>query len=158
MATGPIVKVKKAPEKVEKLLDKLNKIANAPDLVSVGFPESKKYPDGTDLLVVAASNEFGTTDGRIPERSFLRAGILEKKNVIKDFWKKGKAAKLLMGELPPEKALSLLGLQGQTIVQNKIRAIQDPPNAESTIARKESSNPLIDTGLMIQSVTYVVEK
>ena len=36
------------------------------------------------LVIYAASNEFGTRDGHIPERSFIRAGVDENDAAIND--------------------------------------------------------------------------
>ena len=51
-----------------------------------------------------------------------------------------------------------LGLRIQRDVQRTIRNLSDPPNSPITIHNKKSSNPLIDTGRLRQSVTYKVVK
>ena len=132
--------------------------------VKVGFPveeEENKTVRGkggeivtsSDLTVaaVATFNEFGTD--KIPERSFIRAGINEKLTEIKAFIE-GQRGELLMGSIAG--ALGRIGTLGQNIIQKKIQSMQDPANAPSTVLRKGSSHPLIDTGQMVQSVRYVV--
>jgi hypothetical protein len=42
----------------------------------------------------------------------------------------------------------------QNDVRKAIRDLDSPPNAESTIKAKGSSNPLIDTGQMINSIRW----
>ena len=42
------------------------------------------------------------------------------------------------------------------IIQDQIRAMQDPPNAPATIKRKGSDSPLQDTDKMLDSVDYEV--
>ena len=51
-----------------------------------------------------------------------------------------------------------LGLGEKVVadVQRKIVALKDPPNAPSTIAKKGSANPLIDTGRLRQSIDFEV--
>jgi hypothetical protein len=102
---------------------------------------------------IASFQEFGTT--RIPERSFLRSTVDEKTDDWVRFTNRLlKRLTALVMDVP--QVLNLLGVRMQSDVQKKIRALRTPPNAPSTIARKKSSNPLIDTGRLIQSVTYQV--
>ncbi|QKN86312.1 neck protein [Yersinia phage vB_YenM_636] len=51
----------------------------------------------------------------------------------------------------------LMGRLGQVVeadVKNAIVSLRTPPNAESTIKQKGSSNPLIDTGQMVNEVRW----
>lgn len=118
------------------------------------------------LVEIAATHEFGSSDGHIPERSFIRSTLyvrsakqLEEKITA--------AAKLVIdGKLDAGKALALLGTFAaseikNTITMNEADAYGEypyPPLADSTIAAKGSSVPLIDTGQLKNSITYVVEK
>ena len=43
-------------------------------------------------------------------------------------------------------------------MQDKITSGSFAPNAESTIKKKGSSKPLVDTGRMRKSVNYVIQK
>ena len=47
---------------------------------------------------------------------------------------------------------------GVGLVQEKIESGSYEPNAPSTIRKKKSDKPLIDTGRMRQSVKYVIRK
>jgi hypothetical protein len=53
--------------------------------------------------------------------------------------------------------LSKLGIMAQGDIQGEITSLSTPPNAPSTIRRKGSSNPLIDSGEMRGAVTYKVD-
>ncbi|MGL4545197.1 MAG: hypothetical protein ACRCUU_06490 [Plesiomonas sp.] len=53
--------------------------------------------------------------------------------------------------------LNKVGLNAQAAVQMYMTELRTPPNAPSTIAQKGSDNPLIDTGALRASVTYVVQ-
>ncbi len=55
-----------------------------------------------------------------------------------------------------DSALELVGQVAQGKVQEYMTNLTTPPNAQSTIKKKGSSNPLIDTGALRQSVTYTV--
>lgn len=153
-------KVKKSGgSKLQKELDKLTRISKQPQQVKVGVPAGgMDYPDGTKLVMVAAVNEFGSVDGRVPERSFLRSTVVNKRNVFRKFWRSQKAKQLLTGETNPNTILEILGQLAQAEVQKAIVEISEPANSEDTIAQKGSSNPLVDTGLLRQSIRYEVDK
>ena len=91
----------------------------------------------------------------IPERSFIRSTFDEKEQE----WYKYSLillSKVLSGQSTAEELCEKMGNVIQKDIQKKIRDIKTPPNAPSTIARKGSNNPLIDTGRLRQSVTYKV--
>lgn len=109
--------------------------------------------EGSDLVMVATYNEFGTET--IPERSFLRSTM----NVNRAKYQKGLQRALeavIDGSLDTDRALGLVGLEIVKDIQTTILELRDPPNAEATIERKGSSNPLIDTGRLRQSIQFDV--
>ena len=114
----------------------------------VGFFKDATYPTGESVAGVAATNEFGFG---VPERPFFR----DANDSVQE-----KLAKTTKSRLEGNKEItnalsSLLGLQHQNEVQLSIERLKDPPNTESTIkAKKGKDNPLIDTGLMLRSVTH----
>lgn len=108
------------------------------------------------LVDVATVNEFGSRDGRIPERSFLRSTI--DRNRTAYLVKLGAAGlrALVGGRAGLVAALHRLGLEVATDVRRTIITLRTPPNAASTVRRKGSDNPLVDTGRLAQSVTWEV--
>ncbi len=113
------------------------------------FGERKK----ADLALIAAANEFGTRDGRIPERSFLRSTFDEQLNNIVKL--KDKLFTMLVNQqIGSVQALALLGQFFQDKVKKKINSNVPPPNAPSTIAAKGSSKTLIDSGQLLQSIQH----
>jgi hypothetical protein len=130
--------------------------------VNVGVPAEAKEDDGTSAALVAAANEFGTTDGRIPERSFMRTGLgggkedqirLNKVNLVR----------IAHGQTDMATALGQLGAMGAGQVKGAIRRSKSlfKPNAPSTIAHKtvngkKGDQPLVDSGNLQQSITWVV--
>lgn len=112
--------------------------------------------DDSELVEHAAANEFGTQDGSIPERSFLRSTVAEHQAKYQKQLDKA-VGDAVDGKAPLAKGLGLLGERAKRDVQRKIRDLKEPPNAALTIALKGSSNPLIDTGRMRQSIDYVIE-
>ena len=109
---------------------------------------------GGDILSRGIYNEFGTKN--IPERSFIRAGYdSKKKNIINDAEKLTR--KVVAMEIKPSTAANLLGDATKGRIQEFAIDLRDPPNAQSTIDAKGSSNPLVDTGQMIGSIDYKVK-
>lgn len=134
---------------------------DAPKTIKVGYPEGTEaatvsYPDGTRVVDVAITNQYGDPFKKIPSRPFLslsRKEIIEKCGPIIEI-----AVKALNDDEPDkfDRMLDTAGSVAAGIVKNTITELRDPPNSEETIARKKSSNPLIDTGLMRQTTTYKV--
>ena len=122
----------------------------------VGFFRSARYPDGTPVAAVAVYNEFGTgtsdePTGRIPSRPFFRQALDSVVPRVSDYVQQNVEAR--SPQLPP--LLDDLGLMLAEEVQDSITRLRLPANAPATVARKGSSNPLIDTGQMRRSVTWV---
>ena len=106
------------------------------------------------VLQVAIFNEFGTD--RIPERSFLRAWFDANRDVIRHKFQLLMRS-VLNGKRTKEDILELIGQWCVGQIQLRIAQGIGPPNAESTIARKGSSTPLIDTGVLRSSISYRVD-
>jgi len=164
--------------RIRRLLE-LKKVTK--ESLKIGVPSSKdmhtqkRDKDGNiivddnatvSILQVAAVNEFGSSDGRIPERSFLRSTISKNKDKYKELGVK--ITKKLVDN--PSKSLykNLLGKLGLIAVQDVQKTIvelSEPENAESTQLKKGRSlgkgkkvdNPLIDTGQLRQSITYIID-
>ena len=127
--------------------------------VTVGFhadtkagaphPNKSKTKRATLTTVeIARINHYGV-EGKIPARPFLDVSIAQKQGDLM-----ARVNSDLRRGLTPDKAMDRLGARAVGIVQKYITDLRTPPNSPRTIARKGSSNPLIDTGLMRQSVTY----
>lgn len=109
------------------------------------------------MVVIAGANEFGANTGRsvIPERPFIR-GTFDKheddieSDCIKVF------GQVVDGNYSAQTGFDALGQDFVGKVQTYLTELSDPPNAPVTIALKGSSNPLIDTGRLRNSITYKV--
>jgi hypothetical protein len=121
--------------------------------VKIGWAQGPKYADGTSVAQVAAWNEFGTET--IPERPALRTGIKRAQPGVRAL-NKANLKGVIDGRMAASRALGLLGEYGKSEVQRAIVAGPWVPNAPSTIRRKGSSKPLIDTSQVLQTVTYQV--
>jgi phage gpG-like protein len=124
--------------------------------VSVGVHEdAPPSEDGVPVAEYAAINEFGSDDGRVPERSFMRSTLDEHE---------AKYARLLAGKV--DQALDgkhlKVGMRevGHEVVRDvraKIESGVGPANAPSTIARKGHGATLVDSGNLSDSITAKVE-
>ena len=117
------------------------------------------YPNGMEVVKVALMNEFGTETS--PERSFFRSAIDENIDKINK-WREEMLDNIFEKDWPVEKALKAIGLRIQILVQNKIKSNVGPENAESTkeakIRKGIAVRTLIESGLMLRSVTFKVTK
>lgn len=115
---------------------------------------------------LAATMEFGSRDGRIPERSFIRSTYDVKLASYKEDLKKLVKA-IYEQKVTIERAL---GLMGAKMSGDMKRAVTTgvgipPPNAPSTLRAKLSKSkpgskkqprPLIDTARMVGALTWLV--
>lgn len=146
-------------------LKKIMQSFEDPPDIAIGFPAGKttsvQYPDGTPVIDVAVYNNYGTfnEDGtvHIPPRPFLDVGGIRASEETKQM-RIALMRKIREGQIDMEHAADMIGAKAAAIMKRTIRDFDDPPNAPSTIAQKKSDNPLIDTGLMMQSVTWDVRK
>ena len=127
--------------------------------VAVGLPAeevgSTVYADGQTVAQVGAQHEYGAG---VPRRSFLRTPFAVKKDDMdkaiakqfEDVFKRGKTA---------EQALGLVGTVAVNIVKGAFltRGYGEWPDiTDNTKEAKGSSQVLIDTGTLRNSITYVV--
>lgn len=149
--------------------------------VKVGvLGDSGEDEDGADMVMIAASNEFGakipvtdkmrgyfawafginlkqsTTVIEIPARSFIRASFDDHSADISKT-KERLWNLVLSGKLDVERALKLLGEEHQAQVQQYMRDLKEPENSDLTKDQKGSSNPLVNESRLISSVRYEVE-
>ena len=117
-----------------------------------GAGEHNKGTAGQTVAEIAWWNEFGTS--RIPARPFLRPTLRKQGGKYKASMKM-LIRSMLLGKIANTKAQAVLGLAAQRDIQKAITDLKDPPNADSTKDQKGSSNPLIDTGQMRQTISWV---
>ncbi len=118
--------------------------------------ESKDGDAGpATLMEVAAIHEFGAPQAHIPQRSFIRAAFDEKEREIRSDL--AKVAKLVVfRKATIEQGLAMLGARIVGYMQKRIASGIEPENAPSTIAKKGSSKPLIDTGQLRNAITFEI--
>lgn len=127
--------------------------------VRVGVLGSKAGAKKGDVTVaqVAEWAEFGIGQ---PERSWLRGWIDAHESEIQARIDK-EYSEVIRGKRSEDQALNRIGLWLQGQIQLNIADFPGngfEPNADSTIERKGSSTPLIDTGQLRSSISYEIEK
>ena len=114
--------------------------------------EKKKPP--ADLIDIAMWNEFGTE--HIPSRPFMRDSVDKHIPAIEHMLKAQEEA--FLNGTSARKVLEGVGLFQKDLVQTEIDQGDFVANAESTIRRKGSDKPLIDTGDMRKLVNFWIGK
>ena len=129
-------------------------------VVGILAANAGREQDGVTVLDKAIWNEFGTMrNGKphVPARSFIRATFdMHRAEAIKRLT--ALLRQVVAGKLTEKVALERFGLWFQGLIQKRIAAGIPPENAASTVKRKGSSKPLIDTGQLRSSVSYAVRR
>lgn len=121
----------------------------------IGELAQKEHNDSdisTGLL--AAYMEYGTAT--IPPRSLVKTPF--KKNEAKYRQMLRTGFKPIAEGLTAEQVLAPIGEFMAKDMQAAVREGIPPPNAPSTIARKESTTPLIETTVLVESISSEVVK
>lgn len=116
---------------------------------------------------VAAIQEFGYAPKKIPPRSFMRTTIAEKQVSWKKIAYYG-AQQIVAGKASASSMMEKIGAKAAGDIRRKIGTITQPPLRPATIARRLASRsntstlgkldkPLVDTRLMINTLTHSVE-
>lgn len=146
----------KGQDKVNRLREILKKTPNA--YVSIGVhPDAGNYDDGQSVIEVALWQEFGTED--IPSRSFIRSTVDENGAKFNQ-WREEMIENIVNKGWSVEKALEAIGFRIQVLIQNKIKSNVPPQLADSTakakVAKGRAPVTLIDSGLLLRSITFKV--
>lgn len=137
--------------KLERAMLELGRKLGRGGEVRVGYLANARYPDGKSVAMIGAIQEFGSA--RIPPRPAIRNMIAAKS---KD-WAQS-AANILQhtnNDVPLTLQLLGEGIKGQW--QASIRDLWSPPLAPATVKRKGFDKPLIEHGIMLNSVAVEVK-
>lgn len=154
------VTTQKKPNAFKKLLDTVNGMVEKG--VVAGFPRgrlntphyqsSANSKPGASIIDVAIYNNYGMG---VPRRDFMTPASKKWMKFFKEAYTMVQR-EMIEEKIDIDKFLQDMGRKGQNIIYNEITALDTPPNAPSTIKRKGSSNPLIDTGAMRQAATWQI--
>jgi len=112
---------------------------------------------GLSNAELASIHEYGL--GHVPARPFIRPPFVANKASYLDILRNAYGAAMKSNDPSGfRRALALIGMKMTADIKNYVTqgAGVPPPLAASTVARKGSSRPLVDTGQLINSVSYEV--
>ena len=140
--------------KEQQLTKALGKIAKRPH-VAIGILQDDKIDKNFSMVDLALVHEYGSRNGHIPQRSFIRSTCDAKQKqhfqLIKTL-----QGKIIDGALSIKQALTTLG---EVVAKDMVKTINRGINPElkpATIKRKGSAKSLIDTGRLKGSITHEV--
>jgi len=127
-------------------------LLRAPPQAEVGVPASA----GADVVKRAAINEFGGNKGNNPpKRSFMLDTLALNRVTYTSALAAGVTSAIRTGKAATAtKAVSTTAARYHRDIVRRIDARIAPRNAASTIARKKSDHPLIETGEMRKAITW----
>ena len=150
----PMKYVKDDKREQKRLERRIKEMASRPH-VAVGILQDEKRDNGFSLVDLAVVHEYGSKDGRIPCRSFIRS-TCDAKRADHTKLVTQLQSKIIDGKLGMKQALTQFGeVVSKDMVQTINRGIE-PQLAEATVRRKKSSKALIDTGRLKGSITHEV--
>lgn len=141
----------------------------AANRVLVGIPADKTERENGDPInnaMLGYIHENGAPEANIPARPWLHPGINKVRDKIAARAKLAAQAALKGDEGSSMRHLNAMGLIGQNAARNEIQNGDHLPLSEKTLYRRKhrkvaprmGERPLIDTGQMRNSVTYVIRK
>lgn len=157
--TRPSVTVQRSGSAVRKNLEASLKALRQTDVL-VGIPADKAMRKGDEMnnstLLYILSK--GSPLRNLPPRPVVEPGIEKSK----DIWtpELAAAAQAMMEQKPGQATLHLkrAGVIASNAVKRMFGSSDLAPNAPSTIRKKKSDRPLIDTGILRRSITYVLRQ
>ena len=131
-------------------LQQMKSWAGKAQSVHVGFLDGSERSSGgqTNIPTLAVMHEFGS--GKIPSRPFMR-------NTVATFLKERdskRGIRFMQFRASVAVHMQLVGKNLASMMKREIKNFKDPPNAPATLKRKRGSNPLIDTGKMLDAVDW----
>lgn len=156
MTSRASVKVKENSKILKQLARELRALdAGAVDVGLLGGKRHEKVPEMT-VAEIATVHEFGSDNGHIPERPFIRQTLREHNNYVELL---ARESRKFMND--QQSNATMLFKIGETVRGDIVQQITTgtfTPLAESTIKAKGSTSPLIDSGFMRNSIEWRVSK
>lgn len=118
-----------------------------------GLGEHPNSMEGQTIIEIAFWNEYGTEN--IPARPFMRSTLNDEIDSYRKLLEV-MLSRILRFESKPKQEIKKLGALVTSDIKQKITSLSDPANTERTKQQKGSSNPLIDSGTLRNSVTWEV--
>lgn len=153
--TGKIIDIDRGMRELKKTLATLK---NQGSYVKVGVfgAEAAESRDGVTNADLAIIQELGAPSVGIPARPWIGGTFDKNRAKYTDMLARG-LARLYENKLTVKQLLGLLGVAiSSDIKQAVMQGSNFAPNAPSTVERKKSARPLLDTARMVGSVSHEV--
>ena len=144
----------KGGAKLKAVLAKAEKNNGKRTRIKVGFQGGLPDAEGTTPANTAALQEFGDPGRNIPERPFFRQAIGDMEQQLPAVVQRAVRPDAL--EIGHREA-GIIGDWAVGVIQEHIVDLKDPENAPYTLSRKQGDNPLLDTGKMVNDVSWELE-
>jgi hypothetical protein len=150
------VKVTKQGPGLFQVMRDIKRIGNSEVLVGIPAATTLRENDPINNASLLFVLSHGSPLRNIPPRPVLEPAIEKGRNLITPHL--AESAKAVMDGRPDaaERELERAGMVASNAVKRYFTEGELAPNAPSTIARKGSDRPLIDTGALRRAVTFVV--
>ena len=126
--------------------------------LSVGWFESARYDADTPVAAVAATQEFGSAEMRIPPRPFMRPTIEDKRQDWVDTLTVA-MTRVVNDQATTTQALDILGLRLAGQIRLKISQIHEPPLSPVTLAlRKQKRQGTVITRSLVRATAAAVRR
>lgn len=132
--------------------------------VLVGIPHGEVRED-TDMTnaQIGYLQETGSPAMNLPPRAFLVPGVEDCQDLVSNQLTKAADEALKGNKQGVAKHLNRAGMSAQNSVRSKINSGEFTPLSEATLrarrrAGKTRTKPLIDTGQLRNSITYIIKK
>ena len=156
------VVIKESAKKIKNLIEGFNYIAHTEVVVGITEESNAAKENGVTNSQLLYLHENGVPSHNIPPRPVLKPAIGqdEVRGKISKMMRDGFVAALIQGNKDAcAQCFEKAGMLGRDACKNYIASGSNlAPNAPSTVARKGSSKPLIDTASMMNSITYAVRR
>lgn len=131
-------------------------------VAEVGWQDNVRYTDGTPVAAVARWQDKGNSRLGIAPSGFMRSTIEENKAEWSRLAGLGVKA-VAVGTRTPESVIDALGQLAAGEIKAKIASFGDYPDSDPVIIRRRklgrnTQKKLVDSGLMITSVTSTTKK
>lgn len=123
--------------------------------IDVGWFENARYATGQSVAAVMIANEFGTKTA--VARPLIRQSAEQIDQKLPGYIAR-RTTEILDGRLSADNYLEKMGEALVATVLATLKSGNFEDNKESTIKQKGFNRPLVDTGILGQSVTHRVSK
>lgn len=122
-----------------------------------GSQGTQKHKGGITNAALGFIHEFGAPGAGVPQRSFLRSTVDRNRGQIKRMLEKAARNAVDTGDL--DQRLAIVGEKVRSeVIETIDKSIGIEPNAPSTIRKKGSSKPLVDSGVLKGAISSKVRK